>query len=202
MGAPHLRPDYPEASNPKRGPELQEPANPEQPNSSLRLTTVVSWVGTALVALVFVVCVGVLALLNSPSFHRYLRTTIEQRASRSLGVAVRLQEFTLHLSTLSLDLYGVTIHGANPHPDPRCCRFNTSRQEFGSFPFFNGSGISTRLRSIILWCRYWSIRMEIRIFLNLRAVAETAAIRAFLISESAIRFLVTARSSITISPQR
>src|SRR5208282_5817487 len=71
-----------------------------------------------LVALVFVVSVGVLALLNSPSFHRYLRTTIEQSVSRSLGVAVRLQEFTLHLSTLSLDLYGVTIHGANPHPDP------------------------------------------------------------------------------------
>ena len=118
MGAPHLRPDYPEASNPKRGPELQEPANPERPNSSLRLTTVVGWVGTVLVALVFVVSVGVLALLNSPSFHRYLRTTIEQRVSRSLGVAVRLQEFTLHLSTLSLDLYGVTIHGANPHPDP------------------------------------------------------------------------------------
>ncbi len=118
MGAPHLSPDYPEASNPKRGPELRGPTNPERPNSLRRLTTIVSWVGAIVVALVFVVCAGGLALLSSPGFHRYLRTTIEQRVSRSLGTAVQLQGFALHLSTLSLDLYGVTIHGANPHPNP------------------------------------------------------------------------------------
>ena len=40
------------------------------------------------------------------------------QASKSLGVRVELQNFTLHLSTLSVDLYGLTIHGATPYPDP------------------------------------------------------------------------------------
>jgi translocation and assembly module TamB len=140
VGAPHLRPDYPEASNPKRGPELREPANPERLNSSRRLTTIVGWVGATVVALVFAVWVGVLALLNSPGFHRYLRTTVEQRISRSLGVAVQLQEFTLHLSTLSLDLYGVTIHGANPHPNP---------------PLLQVQHIEARVRIVSVFQRKW-----------------------------------------------
>ena len=31
---------------------------------------------------------------------------------------MQLENFALHLSNLSLDLYGVTVHGADPYPDP------------------------------------------------------------------------------------
>ena len=39
-------------------------------------------------------------------------------ASEQLGTRVDLQNFTLHLSTLSLDIYGLTVYGAEPYPDP------------------------------------------------------------------------------------
>ena len=118
MGTPHLRPDCPEPSNPKGGPELQKPASSERRNAARLLQTIAGWVGATTAFLALILCFGVLILLHNPGFHRYLRTTVERRVSESLGVAVQIQEFTLHLSTLSLDLYGVTIHGAKPYPDP------------------------------------------------------------------------------------
>ncbi|MGB8537133.1 MAG: translocation/assembly module TamB domain-containing protein, partial [Acidobacteriaceae bacterium] len=39
-------------------------------------------------------------------------------ASESIGTQVQLQNFALHPSNLSLDLYGLTVHGAAPYPDP------------------------------------------------------------------------------------
>ncbi len=118
MGTPHLRPDCPEPSNPKGGPELQKPASSERRNAARLLQTIAGWVGATTAFLALILCFGVLILLHNPGFHRYLRTTVERRVSESLGVAVQIQDFTLHLSTLSLDLYGVTIHGAKPYPDP------------------------------------------------------------------------------------
>ena len=115
MGSPKFRPDFPEPSKPQLGPALQERSNPERPKTRPPVPPVVGWIGATVVAVLLVICFGVMVLLNNPGFHRYLRTTVERRASESLGVAVQLQEFTLHPSTLSLDLYGVTIHGANPY---------------------------------------------------------------------------------------
>ena len=65
-----------------------------------------------------VAIVAIAILLNSPRFHVYLIRTAEAKASESLGVKVQLQNFTLHLMTLSADLYGVTVDGANPYPNP------------------------------------------------------------------------------------
>ena len=47
----------------------------------------------------------------------FLRT-VQRRASESIGTQVQLQNFVLHLSNLSLDLYGLTVHGAAPYPNP------------------------------------------------------------------------------------
>ena len=71
-----------------------------------------------LVALLVLVVVAVTLVLHSARFHNYLLSTVEKKASESIGTQVQLQNFALHLSTLSLDLYGLTIHGANPYPDP------------------------------------------------------------------------------------
>jgi translocation and assembly module TamB len=57
-------------------------------------------------------------LLNSARGHAYLINLMQTKASESLGVAVRLQNFNLHLSTLNVDLYGLTIDSAGPHPNP------------------------------------------------------------------------------------
>jgi translocation and assembly module TamB len=76
------------------------------------------WTGAGIVAVLLLLALVIALLLANPSFHRFLRTTLEKQASQSLGVQVSLQEFALHLSTLSVDLYGVTMHGASPYADP------------------------------------------------------------------------------------
>ena len=71
--------------------------------------------------IVLPVLLGAIALsifVNSSRGHAYLISLIQQKAAESLGVAVHLQNFGLHLSPLSLDLYGLTVDGAGPHPNP------------------------------------------------------------------------------------
>ena len=57
-------------------------------------------------------------LVNSSRGHAYLINALQNKAAESLGVAVRLQNFNLNLTTLSVDLYGLTIDGAGPHTNP------------------------------------------------------------------------------------
>ena len=73
------------------------------------------------VVIIFPILLGAVVLsafLHSVRGHAYLLGLIQQRATESLGVAVHLQNFNLHLSALSLDLYGLTVDGAGPHPNP------------------------------------------------------------------------------------
>jgi translocation and assembly module TamB len=57
-------------------------------------------------------------LLHNARFHTYLLTLAEKKASDSLGVPVEIQNFAVHLSNVSLDVYGVTLHGAEPYANP------------------------------------------------------------------------------------
>ena len=62
--------------------------------------------------------IAIAVLINSSKFHQYIINTVEQQASEKLGTGVHLQNFALHLSTLGLDLYGVTVDGASPYRNP------------------------------------------------------------------------------------
>ena len=96
-----------------------DPRDPE-PRQSFRRALLMAARFIA-VTIVFPILLGavVLALLvNSTRGHAYLINLIQKQAADSLGVAVHLQNFNLHLATLSVDLYGITIDGAGPHPDP------------------------------------------------------------------------------------
>ncbi len=77
-----------------------------------------AYVATGLAVLAILCCCAVTAVLNSSGGHRYLLDLAQRRASAALGVPVRLQNFTFHLATLSVDLYGIRISGAAPHNDP------------------------------------------------------------------------------------
>lgn len=73
------------------------------------------------VVVVFPIVLGafvVAFLVNSSRGHAYLIGKIQEQAQESLGVAVRLENLDLHLATLSVDLYGLTIDSAGPHPNP------------------------------------------------------------------------------------
>jgi translocation and assembly module TamB len=77
-----------------------------------------AWTFAAFNAVTLLALLAIPVLLNNPRFHAYLLANLQSRASRSLGVPVTLQEFALHLSTLSVDLYGLTVDGAAPYANP------------------------------------------------------------------------------------
>jgi len=83
-----------------------------------RLLAIAEAVAAFLVLPILVGAIVLLSFVNSSRGHAYLLGLIEQKAAESLGVAVRLENFSLHLSKLSLDLYGLSVDGAGPHPYP------------------------------------------------------------------------------------
>jgi translocation and assembly module TamB len=83
-----------------------------------RLWKIATWAAISVVALLLVVGIAVTLLLHSGRFHQYVLSTVEKKASAAIGTQVQLQNFALHLSNLSLDLYGLTVHGAAPYPNP------------------------------------------------------------------------------------
>jgi translocation and assembly module TamB len=76
-------------------------------------------------AFIAILCVAAVSfLVNTERGHRYLIGLAQQKAGDALGVQVQLQNFALHLSTLTLDLYGIRIAGAAPHANPPLLQAN------------------------------------------------------------------------------
>jgi len=92
----------------------QEP-QPEKADRSRRIFRIVAY---TLLAVLVLIMIAAAILLRSSSFHQYVLRTAQQQVTDALGSQVQLQNFALHLSTLSLDMYGITVHGALPYPDP------------------------------------------------------------------------------------
>lgn len=83
--------------------------------SALRL---IAWIAVGLI-LVVVVCAGlIVTTVNKDGVHRYLIGLAQRQASEQLGVQVQLENFVLHLGSLSADLYGIRVAGASPHENP------------------------------------------------------------------------------------
>jgi translocation and assembly module TamB len=83
-----------------------------------RLWKVAAWVAGSVVALLVIAGVALSLVLQSSRFHNYVLRTVQNKASESLGTQVQLQNFALHPANLGLDLYGLTVHGAGPYPNP------------------------------------------------------------------------------------
>ncbi len=96
-----------------------DPPPPQEPRrTSSGWGKIAVWVGAGLFALLLILVLAVTILLHSARFHNYVLATVEQKGSQAIGTQVQLQNFALHWSHLSLDLYGLTVHGAAPYPDP------------------------------------------------------------------------------------
>src|SRR5581483_6683188 len=117
MGSPNRRPEYSEPEKTSKGPRLHEPKEVE-PRRSREFERAMMWIAAGFTVLPLLIAAVVAILLSSPSFHRYLKSTLERQVSESLGVQLNLEGFALHVSSLSVDLYGVTIHGAAPYQNP------------------------------------------------------------------------------------
>lgn len=102
---------------------LHPPSNidePRDPGHGGRryLLLAVKWIGGVIIFPILFGLVIASVLINSSRGHAYLINMVQSKAGESLGVALRLQNFNLHLSTLSVDLYGLTVAGAAPHTNP------------------------------------------------------------------------------------
>lgn len=76
-----------------------------------------AWIGVTAVFIVAALTVSI--VLNTAGFHAYLLRTVEKQASESLGTQVHLENFALHFSNLSIDLYGIAVDGVAPRPYPQ-----------------------------------------------------------------------------------
>jgi translocation and assembly module TamB len=68
--------------------------------------------------IVLILSVGIEVLLRSNLAHQKILLVAERKATESLGAQVRIQNFTIDPRKLSLDIYGITLHGAEPFSDP------------------------------------------------------------------------------------
>jgi translocation and assembly module TamB len=90
----------------------------EKRSPHLRLWKIVAWLAGTLAALLVVAGIAATMVLHSARFHSYVLNLAQKKASETLGTQVLLQNFALNVSNLSLDVYGLTVHGADPYPNP------------------------------------------------------------------------------------
>jgi len=96
------------------GNEPREPSG----RTGHRIALAAKWIGGAIVFPILFGMIIAAFLINTSAGKNKILRIVQDQASQSLNTAVRIQNFDLHLSKLSVDLYGVTIYGAGPHPEP------------------------------------------------------------------------------------
>ena len=80
---------------------------------------VILWVVLVVVVLVVgVVTTAVLLLKYNHSFRQSLLAKVEHSVYDSTGAQLHVRDFNVNLSSLSVDLYGVVIHGTEPADQP------------------------------------------------------------------------------------
>jgi translocation and assembly module TamB len=98
--------------------EAQDSAGPEPRKGARKWLCAIAWAAGVLVLATAAAVLALVALVNRDGVHRYLIHKAEEEASARLGVRVRIENFALHLSTLSVDLYGLSVDGAAPYSHP------------------------------------------------------------------------------------
>ena len=94
-----------------------EPVPPRRTRKR-KLFRIAAWFYAISTAFLLLVIIIGFFLLHSASFHAYVIRTAQRQAQETLGVPVHIQNFALNLRDLSLDIYGVSVDGASPYPNP------------------------------------------------------------------------------------
>src|SRR5579863_9675210 len=70
-----------------------------------------------LILIVAAITTGYLLLEHNQGFRQMILTKVEGSVAESTGARLEVRDFHVHLSDLSLDLYGIKIHGSETNPD-------------------------------------------------------------------------------------
>ena len=95
-------------------PREPQPPIPIRPAHPGRWKRVIAWIAGGLALLFVVLILAAFVIVRSARFHDYVLKTVDAKASAALNTPVHLQNFAFHVSSLSLDLYGLTVEGAGP----------------------------------------------------------------------------------------
>jgi translocation and assembly module TamB len=78
------------------------------------------WASLGFTALSLIMLIGAVALLNNNSFRQYLLRVVHDQLSETVGIDLKMRDFSVHLSGLSpaVDMYDVVIEGAPPYQSP------------------------------------------------------------------------------------
>ncbi|HET9088383.1 MAG TPA: hypothetical protein VFN53_12760, partial [Acidobacteriaceae bacterium] len=92
----------------------EQPPEPSAERPRRSWGRIAGWTAAGLAGLLLLLIVVLVVVLQSGMFHNFALRKLQQVASTKLNTRVQLQNFSIHLSRLSADLYGLTIHGAPP----------------------------------------------------------------------------------------
>ncbi|HEY1731075.1 MAG TPA: translocation/assembly module TamB domain-containing protein [Terriglobales bacterium] len=80
---------------------------------------VLLWTSVAVLVLILIVAIGIYAALHNGPVHSYVQNVVQQKASAALNTPVQLQNFVLHPTAGTVDLYGVVVRGAAAPPNAK-----------------------------------------------------------------------------------
>ncbi|HET7209361.1 MAG TPA: translocation/assembly module TamB domain-containing protein [Terriglobales bacterium] len=99
-----------------RGPRLVPPR--QKPKRRWTAKRVAAWIGVGVLILILVIVVAITLVLHTRSLRQSALHFAEGKISAALGTQVQVRDFALSLSRMTLDVYGVTVAGAQPYPTP------------------------------------------------------------------------------------
>jgi translocation and assembly module TamB len=76
------------------------------------------WIAIGFAGLVAILVIAGFVVLRTQRFHEFVLAQLQQQASEATGGQVRIQNFSLHLSNLTANAYGITIRGSEPVSRP------------------------------------------------------------------------------------
>jgi translocation and assembly module TamB len=79
---------------------------------------IILWSAAGIFVLVLgILITAVLLLQHSPSFRQWVLAKVENSIAESTGARIEVRDFDVHISTLSVDLYNVKVHGTESNPN-------------------------------------------------------------------------------------
>lgn len=86
---------------------------PTKTKKRAKWVRIVGWSVAGIVGLLVIVVVGTVLLIeNSPGFRQRILAKVESSVAESTGAKLEVRDFHIRLRDLSLDLYGITVHGS------------------------------------------------------------------------------------------
>lgn len=97
---------------------------PENAGTVRRILVAIALVLGGITIAALIAAVLFLSLVNIDGVHRYLLELTQKKARSMLGVPVTLENFSVDLPALRVDLYGLTIDGSDPYRKPPLLQVN------------------------------------------------------------------------------